>query len=196
MQRIVRRLLGVFCLIGVLGAVSICHAQYSSNIQGTITDSTGAVVPNANVTLHNVDTGVDATDATNGSGFYRFSAIAPGNYAISVSSAGFNPASVAVVATTDETRGVDVTLQVSGGKSNVTVRSVAPALNPDETRIQTTISSQEIAKLPLPNRDVQMLIALTPGVVGFQNEAPGLSGYGSSLSLPNVHSAVLREWPR
>jgi hypothetical protein len=184
MLRIFRRIFSVPALFLLLAIVPICHAQFSANVQGTVTDTTGAVVAHANATLHNVDTGVDASTTTNGSGFYRFSAVAPGNYLISVSSAGFSPASVALAATTDETRGVDVTLQVSGGKSNVTVRSVAPALNPDETRIQTTISSQEIAKLPLPNRDVQMLIALTPGVVGFQNEAPGLSGYGSSLFSP------------
>jgi len=149
-------------------------------VQGTVTDTTGAVVANSNVTLHNVDTGVDARSTTNGSGFYRFSSVAPGNYSVSVVSAGFSPASVTVVVTTAETRGVDVTLQVSAGKSNVTVHSIAPTLNPDETRIQTTIPSSEITKLPLPNRDVQMLISLTPGVVGFQNESP-TNGYGSSI---------------
>lgn len=171
-------------LLFAIGITTMAHAQFSANVQGTVSDTTGAVVANASVTLHNVDTGIDAQSTTNGSGFYRFSSVAPGNYTVNVASAGFSSTSVAVLVTTAETRGVDVILQVSKGATAVTVRSVASALNPDETRIQTTISSQEIGKLPLPNRDVQLLIALTPGVVGFQNESPSLSGYGNSLFSP------------
>ena len=164
-----------------IGITTMGNAQFSANVQGTVSDPVGAVLRNADVTLHNVDTGIDAKDTTNNSGFYRFSSVAPGNYTVVVSSTGFGTTSVTVSVTTAETRGVDLTLQVSKGANRVEVHSVAPALNPDETRIQTTISSEEIGKLPLPNRDVQMLIALTPGVVGFQNESPGLSGYGNSL---------------
>src|SRR5271170_1303457 len=56
------------------------HAQFSGNVEGTVTDSTGAVVPGVAITLHNTGTGVDLHETTNGAGFYRFSAIAPGDY--------------------------------------------------------------------------------------------------------------------
>jgi len=134
--------------------------------------------------LHNVDTGVNAASKTANSGFYRFSSVAPGNYTVVATSAGFKTSSVAVLVTTAETRGVDVTLQVAGDNTHVTVNTIATALNPEETRVQTTLSAEEIGRLPLPNRDVQQLIALTPGVVGFQNESP-TNGYGSSIFAGN-----------
>ncbi len=109
-----------------------CHAQFGSNVQGTVTDSTGAVIPKVAVTLHNTGTAVDLKETTNGSGFYRFEAIAPGNYAVIAAVAGFKTTSISVTVTPDETRGVDVTLVPAGaGTVNVTVNAVAPDLNPD-----------------------------------------------------------------
>ncbi len=179
-------------LLLAVGITTMGHAQFSANVQGMVSDPAGAVVPHANVTLHNVDTGIDIHGATNHSGFYRFSSVAPGNYNVVVNSGGFGAASVAVSVTTAETRGVDVTLQVSKGANRVEVHSVASALNPDETRIQTTLTASEISKLPLPNRDVQLLGALTPGVVGFINEAANggydgnTGGVSAGIFQPNT----------
>jgi len=176
-----RKLLSALLLLLLPAFVcAAAHAQFSASVLGTVTDTAGAAVPNASVVLHNVDTGVDFPAMTNGAGIYRFSSVAPGSYSVIVKSKGFSESSVGVTITTGETRGVDVTLRASAVESNVTVQSVATTINPDETRLQTTISAAEIEQLPLPNRDVQQLIALTPGVVGFQNESPN-TGYGSSI---------------
>jgi hypothetical protein len=154
-------------------------------VQGTVTDPSGAVVAQAAVTLHAVSTGIDLQETTNGTGFYRFSSIAPGDYEVRTSLSGFKPSSVTVTVDTGETRGVDIVLAVAEANAvSVTVNSTASALNPDETRLVEALSSQEISQLPLPNRDVQLLLALTPGVVGFQNESPS-AGYGSSIFASN-----------
>jgi hypothetical protein len=161
-----------------------CQAQFSSNVQGTVTDATGAVVTNVAITLHNTGTGVDLKGKTNSTGYYRFTSVAPGEYTVIATAAGFKTSSTSVTVTADETRGVDITFQVGTASSDVTVSGVASALNPDETRVQSTLTSQEISQLPLPNRDVQLLLALTPGVVGYQNESPS-NGYGSSIFAGN-----------
>jgi hypothetical protein len=161
-----------------------CHAQFSGSVQGTVTDSTGAVVPKVAITLRNAGTNVDLKDTTNDTGYYRFTAVAPGDYTVGASIAGFETASVSVTISPGETRGVDISLTPGHTGVVVTVNAVADALNPDETRIQTTLSSQEVSQLPLPNRDVQLLLALSPGVVGFQNETPAL-GYGSTVFAAN-----------
>ena len=162
-----------------------CQAQFGSNVQGTVSDQTGAVIPNVAVTLHSTGTGVDLKETTNSTGFYRFNAVPPGDYAVLASLAGFKTASTSVTVTPDETRGVDVTLVPAGaGTVSVTVSGVAEALNPEETRVQATLAAQEVSQLPLPNRDVQLLLALTPGVVGFQNETPAM-GYGSTIFASN-----------
>jgi len=170
----------VSLMILLCGMTSAGFAQFSSNVQGTVVDSSGAVVPNMPVTLHSASTGIDLKETTNGSGFYRFSAIAPGTYTVTVDATGFKSLSVEATVAPGETRGVDLKLAVGTAAVNVNVTSEASALNPEETRIQTTISSAEISQLPLPNRDVQLLLALTPGVTGFQNESP-TGGYGSSI---------------
>jgi hypothetical protein len=158
-----------------------CQAQFSSNVQGTVTDSSGAVVQSVAITLHNTGTGIDLHEKTNASGFYRFSAVAPGDYTVGAVSSGFKTESISVTVTTGETRGVDIKLALAAaGTVNVTVSGEASTLNLEETRVQSTLSAKEISQLPLPNRDVQLLMALTPGVVGYQNESP-TSGYGSSI---------------
>jgi hypothetical protein len=156
------------------------QAQFGSSVQGTVTDQSGAVVSKAAVTLHNTGTGQDLKGTTDGSGYYRFVAVAPGDYTVNAAQAGFKTASVAVTVTTDENRGVDVVLVPAGGTVNVTVTTAAPVLNPDETRIETTLASDEITKLPLAGHDVQQIIALTPGVTGVENTNPG-AGYGATL---------------
>lgn len=170
----------VFVLLVAIGATTMGHAQFSSNVEGTITDAKGAVVSDAAMTLHNINTGIDVQGTTNGSGFYRFSAVPPGNYAVSAEHPGFKKVSISVVLTTAETRGVNITLPVGAVGAQVTVKEIAPALNPEETRVESTIPAQEISQLPLANRDVQELVALTPGIVGHQNESPS-NGYGSSI---------------
>ncbi|MGO4212323.1 carboxypeptidase-like regulatory domain-containing protein [Terriglobus sp. YAF25] len=87
-----------------------CYAQFSSNVQGTVTDSSGAVIPKAAITLHNVQTGIDLRVATNATGYYRFTSVAPGNYEVAATEAGFTPGSVSVTVSPGETRGVDITL--------------------------------------------------------------------------------------
>jgi hypothetical protein len=162
-----------------------CHAQFGSSVQGTVTDPTGAVVTKVAVTLHNIGTSVDLKETTNMSGFYRFQSVAPGEYTVIAQQAGFKTASISVTVTPDETRGVDVTLTPAGsGAVNVTVNGVAPDLNPEETRIQTTLASDEITKLPMAGHDVQQILALTPGVTGFEPTQPG-GGYGSTLFAGN-----------
>src|SRR5882757_1803740 len=118
-------------LLVALGSGTTSDAQCSACVQGTVSDTSGAIVAGADVTLHNVDTGVNAASKTANSGFYRFSSVAPGNYTL---------------VTTAETRGVDITLQVAGDSANVTVNTIATALNPEETLVQTTLSAEEIGR--------------------------------------------------
>lgn len=164
----------------LMTAATIGHAQFSASVQGTVTDSQGAVIPNVAVTLLNTGTGVELRATTNQTGVYRFTSVAPGNYSVIAKAQGFRSESVAVPVTPDETRGVDISLVPAAQSTNVNVTAVAPDLNPQETRVQTTLQSTEISELPLPNHDVQEMIALTPGVTGYQNESPS-NGYGSSI---------------
>jgi len=175
-----RILVSVVALLLTLALSPSAHAQFSGNVQGTISDPTGAVVANAAVTLHNVNTGVDLKQTANSSGFYRFSSIAPGDYTVITTAGGFKSSSIAVTVTTDQTRGVDVALQLGTSNIIMEVSAAAPELNPEETRIESTLPASEVEELPLASHDVQQLIALTPGVSGVLDTNPA-AGYGSTL---------------
>src|SRR5271168_3760359 len=83
--------LNATCLIALLTAVSLpMQAQYSSGIEGTVTDQSGAVVPDAQVVLTNQETQVTQTATANSQGLVRLLHLPPGRYAVSISAAGFS----------------------------------------------------------------------------------------------------------
>ena len=81
-------------LLFLLLAAFPCFAQFTGEVQGNVVDQKGSAVPNAAVTLMNVDTGVKQMATSNGSGLYRFSSLAPGNYTVSTTVQGFAPSTV------------------------------------------------------------------------------------------------------
>src|ERR1700733_7211877 len=124
-------ILAPILLLALIPSASL--AQYSANVEGTVTDSTGAVIPQVVVTLRSTGTGVALKATANSDGYYHFSAIAPGDYFVVASMSGFRTETVAVTVTQDQRRGVNITLVPAASTVNVTVKEVAPALNPEET---------------------------------------------------------------
>jgi hypothetical protein len=143
--------------------------QYTSNVQGTVFDPSHNVLPGAAVELRNTDTNLTSIIQTNDAGLYHFANIAPGNYKITVVASGFQKTEISTVLTTASTAGVDITLQVAGATSSVTVEGISAALNPDETRLQATIPAETIENLPLQNNGVYSMIMATPGITGFND---------------------------
>ena len=158
--------------VSLLFTAAPIFAQFSSNVQGTVKDASGAVVPNATITITNTETGVKNEAATNNSGQYRVNSLAPGRYRIHVVSAGFQQQDVNATLTTGQDAGVDVTLGVESNNQSVTVSSEAEGLNPEETRVQATLDTQQVRDLPLQQR----------GTLGLVNTAPGVSGYTENLN--------------
>jgi len=171
------RLLLVLALAG-----ACCYAQtvFSGNIQGVITDPSGASVPGATVTLTNLDTGVTATAKTSTSGNYRFSSLAPGRYTIKVQAAGFRETQEDVTLGTGQTQGINITLTVAAGAQSINVLGEAPPLDTDENRIEATLSSQTVRSLPTLNRNLWDVLSVAPGVVGLGTHAAGESPGGGA----------------
>ncbi len=156
----------LFLLLAVPG-----FAQFSASVQGTVTDPSSAVVPNATVTITNIETNQQATTQTDPSGTYHFESLGPGSYQIQVNAAGFGPQSVPVTLQTAQRAGVNVTMRVGGSSSQVQVNATPPALNPEENRVQTTLDTEQVRTLPLQNR----------GTLNLVNAAPGVGGYSQNL---------------
>jgi hypothetical protein len=179
-----------------------CFGQFNSSVEGTVSDPSGAVVPNALVTLHNAQNGIDLTDQTQGSGFYRFSGVGPGDYVITIDAKGFAKKSTSVHVQQDQIASVNVSLGLSGATAVVNVTGVADQLNPDETRVATTLESDQIENLPLQNGSVLEVVRTAPGVTGIDEtrsmsavsingntmyaQADGRPNGGSSYQLDGV----------
>jgi hypothetical protein len=177
----VSRLLGRGVLALIVLAVSsvYCLAQFSGNIQGTVSDATGAAIPNASVELRNVDTGVVAATTTSASGDYRFNSLAPGRYVVRAEAKGFQTTEVNVTLGTAELEAVNLQLPVGGVSEKVNVLGEAPPLDTDETRLQATLDSQTVRELPQLNRNLWDVLAVMPGVVGTGTRGGDSPGGGS-----------------
>ncbi|MGE5207216.1 MAG: carboxypeptidase regulatory-like domain-containing protein, partial [Chlamydiota bacterium] len=159
---------------------ALCYAQYSGNIQGIITDPTGAAIAGASVRLRNLETGIEQATATSSSGNYRFSSLQPGRYVITAQASGFEAKEVNLTLSTAELQGINLTLPVGSAKQAVTVTSEAPTLDTDETRLQATLPSQTVRDLPQLNRNIYDVLSVTPGVVGEGTRQPGESPGGGA----------------
>jgi hypothetical protein len=167
-----------FCLLtlGLLISTASSYAQFNGNVQGTVQDPKGAVIPKATVTLMNVDTGVTQTAVSNVSGVYRFDSLAPGNYTVSAAAQGFSSASVSFNLATNQTRDVELALTVAQVSSTVTVTTEAPLIDTSDSRFEQTLDSTALADLPLQGRNPTNVITMAPGVTGLGGQnSPGSS---------------------
>src|SRR6266481_437529 len=155
-------------LLAALVLIVIPHsasAQATATLNGVVRDSSGAVVPQATVTLHNSDTGTERESLTNDSGLYVFVSVPPGEYVLKVTKSGFTTATRAglhVVVNQASTQ--DFTLGVGSTQQSVTVEASAVNLETANATLGTVIESKQVTDLPLNGRNFTQLLALTPGV--------------------------------
>lgn len=184
MQRTVSSLIkGLSAIMFVLVFSFVASAQFRAGMQGTVSDSNGAGVPGATVTLLNKSTNQTQSTTTNADGFYRFSSLTPGSYTVTVEKESFSKAQVNDIGVEAEAiKGQDIVLQAGNIAETVTVEADTVALQTEDAGIRKTISTQEVQRLPQVGRDPYELIRLTPGVVGLGAR----NGDGGSVGLPNT----------
>ena len=141
-------------------------AQTTAEIAGTISDSTGAVVPGAPVTVTNVDTGVTRSTETNASGYWIASLLQPGRYSVAVRADGFKPLvrSGIVLHISDRTV-VDLTLEIGAVTEEISVTASAPLLETTNATQGQIIDNRRIVDLPLNGRDYVQLALLSAGAL-------------------------------
>ena len=158
--------LAAFLLVLLFSGSQWVQAQATTgSILGTVSDQAGAVIPNAKVSITDMDRGITKTVATNGTGAYRVDFLLTGNYKVSVSVTGFKTYAQSGI-TVDAGVPVTVNAQLSPGAVNevVQVTSDVPLVETSDAEIGTTVSRQDMTELPLVNRNAYTLLDLTPGV--------------------------------
>src|SRR5688572_22599049 len=167
-----------------LFAIPAVHAQFKAGVQGTVTDTTGGLVPEAKVTLTNTETGRFQETTSNSEGFYRISNLPPGKYTLTTEKAGYKKSVVENVEVGAEAvQGVDVALEIGEVTASVTINQEAAALlETENASVAGAITTEEVRNLPQVGRDPYELVRLAPGIVGLGAR----SGSGQSVPFPNT----------
>ncbi len=182
-SKVVLRALAVALVCVGVSAVSANAQNMFGSIVGTVSDASGAVLPKANVTVTNIQTGEKRIAPTSGQGNYQILSLPRGEYKVDVDAAGFkhfsrSPIDVVV----DQIERVDVTMAVGAQNQVVEVNAAPPIMQTDSASLGQAVEGKTVETLPLNGRNVLALVALVPGVV------PQGSSFGN-LSGQNVFAA-------
>jgi hypothetical protein len=157
----------IIATISLLSAAHTACAQGTTgSITGTVTDSSGAIIPGATVTVTNVATNLSRTVTTSGIGTYTVTELLPGTYTVKVDKSSFSPFEEKnVTLQIDEVAQINAQLRVGSQQQTIEVTGAAPVIQTENSSIGFVVSSQNIENIPLNGRlGVMGLIAITPGV--------------------------------
>jgi hypothetical protein len=183
----------VACIV-VLVLASLLSATFlaaqtagTGALTGTVTDSSGAALPNATVTATNVGNGQSRVATTGADGIYRFSLLQPGAYKVKFEAPGFATIEVpSVQIDVTETPVLDRSLNVGTETQTITVQANAEAIQTASSTLGSVVGSATVSALPLSTRNYVNLIAMSAGANADVNNATGL---GKGWLFTNVNGA-------
>src|SRR5579872_817820 len=190
-SRVIRYVLFVW-MLGLSTVISLpLRAQVAGGtLSGTITDPSGAVVPNAEVVITNSATGISRNVTTNADGFYSAANLLPGSYEVSVSATGFNTeVKKGIVINVGAQPVFNLILQIGAVANRVEVTTEAPTVQLTSSDISATVNATTVRELPLNGRSWTDLAALQPGVAtietqpSFSTSDRGNRGFGQQLTI-------------
>ena len=164
-----RHAIWLFAVLALLA--SSATAQSASQLNGSVSDPSGASVADAKITLTDAATGLQRTTTSNGAGLYQFLDVHPGNYRLEATASGFAPflaSDVKLIVKTPLT--MNIRFQVAGVETKVTVEAQAPLINRTDASLGNTVEENQIAQLPIADRNVVQLLSLQPGVAYLGNQ--------------------------
>ena len=166
-------------LVLLLAAAPFAAAQLADTalIVGTVSDTTGAVIPGVDVTFNHVETGIVSTTQTNESGNYRSNPLRIGNYIVVVEADGFKAYSGSgVTLSIGDVRELNVALEVGAVTEVIEVEASAPLLQTTESSAGTVIENRQIVDLPLNGRDYLQLAVISAGTVVSRGQGISIGG--------------------
>ncbi|HEY6303482.1 MAG TPA: carboxypeptidase regulatory-like domain-containing protein [Terriglobales bacterium] len=172
-------------LICLLSIQALGQGETTSAIQGQATDSTGAVVSGATVTVTSLDMGSKRSAKTDDAGRFNFPQLKPGPYRVQIEAQGFEPqAADNVFSGLGQKQTVNFTLRVAHSNQVVEVNSEAPIINPSNANTSTTLDAPALEDLPNPGGDLTYPLQFAPGALintaGSGNDFVGsTNGYGN-----------------
>jgi hypothetical protein len=181
------RRISVVALLILAACTAYAQLAGTGTIQGTVTDSTGAVIPNATVTLTNTSSGTTQVTHSNNVGAFLFPNVQIANYTLKASASGFETfVQSNIVLEVGSNIAVNPKLAVGAADKTVEVHADALALQTEDTSYKQTIDKADVSEMPLNGRQMTALITLSGG----SSPAPGGDFTGSKYSYQTIAVSV------
>jgi hypothetical protein len=185
------RLLGLLAIFALTASAQTTTAQ----LTGQVTDSTGAVIPAAQVVIVNTGTGDERQFPTNDSGYYTFGLLPPGSYRLQVRKDGFRSVTqTGIVLTVGQSARIDLTLEIGAVSETVEVTAAAPVVERESAGLGTVVGSKQIQDMPLNSRNPLRLAYLVPGFTpsrGFSDQFNRASNFRINGGRSNMNEAMI-----
>jgi hypothetical protein len=176
-------------MVGIMLMPGIVLAQSGAgSIQGTVMDSTGAVIPSAAIQVKNIATGVVSNTTSNGVGFYQVPSLFVGTYSLRVSSQGMSTYETSIELQVGQTAMINPILSPGTVSVEVLVNAGQIQLtSPDSGTLSSTLENERIQQLPMDGRNIQGLIGLAaPGMEGASGKVNGVAVEGMTYTVDGV----------
>ena len=179
-------LLASILLLSFPSISAIAQSSGSGTLNGTISDGSGAVIPNAEITVHQTSTGLGRSTKTNAIGFYSLPALRAGEYVVNAQASGFQPTEQhGVILQSDATRTINLQLRV-GASDVATVTTAAPAIETSEGSLNAIITGTQLSELATNGRNFTQFLSLGTGVSSAQTgQRMGVGQEGNPLTSVN-----------
>ncbi len=183
-----KRLLRVAALLAMGVGSLLAQSAGTGAITGTVTDASGAVVPNVTVTSTNAGTNQTRTAITGADGIYRFNLLEPGAYRVRFSVTGFKTAEVAsITLNVEDTLVVNRSLEVGSQTDQVTVEASTETIQTASSTLGTTVAASTMTALPLSSRNFTQMLGMSAGVATDVNNG---AAFGRGTANMSVNGAA------
>ncbi|HWO36318.1 MAG TPA: carboxypeptidase-like regulatory domain-containing protein, partial [Candidatus Acidoferrum sp.] len=175
--------LAVCVVVLILSAAGVGQ-ELAATLTGTVSDSSGAVVPRATIVVHSEDTGADVRSVTtNDTGSFNITNLAAGRYTVTVTDTGFQRfVAKEVILNVAEKHTLDVTLTTGKASETVEVTAENTAIQTTTAEESGTVTGDQVRELALSNRNFEQLVLLQPGVSNQLGDKPGF-GLSSNTQI-------------
>jgi len=168
-------------------------SPYSSGIEGTVVDPSGALIPGATVTITDTRLGVVKTTTTNQAGYFRIDTIAASTYTVQIQVTAFKTwVQKGLTLQVGEIRTLAPVLQVGAVSTNVTVTALQQSVDLVSAKTGATIAESTVSEIPLAGQNIFGLVALAPGITGAGGGTTSYDNYTNEYAI-NINAAGLRQ---
>lgn len=162
-----RSRLAIACFLGalpILAPAAFSQTITTADAVGVVSDTSGAVVPGATVTIKSAESGESRTETTNGQGEYRFPLMKPGEYTISAASKGLKSNISRITLLVGQAQEVNISMNAEGTSTTVEVTAQATVLQTENANLESNFNKSQVDILPMPGGDLTTLAMTAPGI--------------------------------